>query len=222
MRDAIFPMRHLNITQKYGVGTHKYGYPIDNAGKDTGINGAWAPFDGVIKKIYPVGNSVWLESTSKVRYADGTEDYAVVMFTHDNYVGDLRVGQKVKYGQTFYHEGTAGYATGNHVHIECGKGKFTGTGWHQDKRNGQWIINNPYPPEKMLLLKDVTVINGGGLKWKKYQAPKPTPKPAPEPAPAPQDYAKENSALLKENNRLLNELITLVKQIFDKLTSIFK
>lgn len=171
MQTAYFPMRHLRITQAYGVktSTHKYGYPIDNAGQDTGINGAWAPFDGVIRKIYKNGNSVWLESLNKVKYADGTVDYMTVMFTHDNYVGDLRVGQRVKQWQTFYQEGTNN-ASGNHVHIEISRGKFTGTGWYQAK-NGQWVTNKPYRPEKAFLLKGVTILNAGGLNWTVYQNP---------------------------------------------------
>lgn len=177
MQTAFFPMRYLRITQAYGknTSTHKYGYPIDNAGKDTGIDGAWAPFDGVIKKIYNLGHSVWLESTNKVKYADGREDYMTVMFTHDNYVADLKVGQKIKQWTTFYQEGTNN-ATGNHVHIEVTRGKFTGTGWYQAP-NGQWVTNNPYKPEKAFVLKDVTVLNAGGLKWTVYSAPKPNPKP---------------------------------------------
>ena len=42
MDRALFPMRVLNITQGYGIGTHRDSFAIDNAGKDGGI-------DGVIK-----------------------------------------------------------------------------------------------------------------------------------------------------------------------------
>lgn len=168
MQDILFPMKFLRITQAYGAKTitHKLGFPVDNAGKDASVGDVLAPFDGVIKKIYPNGNSVWLESTSKVKAADGTVDYFTVVFTHDNDVSNLRVGQKIKQGNSFYQEGTNN-AVGNHVHIEIGRGKFKSPGWYL--KNGQWIINNPYKPEKAFLLKDVTILNTGGLSWKKEE-----------------------------------------------------
>lgn len=46
------------------------------------------------------------------------------------------------------------------------------------------------------------------------EPPKPEPEPEPE-LPVEPDYPKEN-------NRLLNELVELVKQIIDKLTKVFK
>jgi len=165
----IFPMKYLNITQGHRGGTHKAGFPIDIAGKDTGIDDVFAPFDGMINKIFEpnnsaLGHTVWLESLAPVTYADGTVDFATVMLTHDNAVTDLRVGQIVKQGQVFYQEGTAGFATGNHVHLEVARGKMAGLGWQQV--NGSWIITNPYEPHKMFFLSDTIIINGFGYPWK--------------------------------------------------------
>ena len=166
---AIFPMKYINITQKWGGGTHTYGYPIDNAGKDTRIDEVFAPFDGVIKKIYKNGNTVWLESLEPVEFANGVKDYAVVSFTHDDDVSDLEVGQVVRQGQVFYAEGTAGQATGNHVHIECGRGKFKGSGWYQ-AQNGQWVINDPVkPPDMFVATKDNVVINSMSINFSKEE-----------------------------------------------------
>ena len=165
----IFPMKYLNITQGHRGGTHKAGFPIDIAGKDTGIDDVFAPFDGMINKIYEpnnsaLGHTVWLESLAPVTYADGTVDFATIMLTHDNAVTDLRVGQIVKQGQVFYQEGTAGFATGNHVHLEVARGKMAGIGWQQV--NGSWIITNPYEPHKMFFIESSTIIiNGGSFNW---------------------------------------------------------
>jgi len=168
----IFPMKYLNITQGHRGGTHKAGFPIDIAGKDTGIDDVFAPFDGMIKKMYEpnkahLGHTVWLESLAPVTYADGTVDFATIMLTHDNAVTDLRVGQIVKQGQVFYQEGTAGFATGNHVHLEVARGKMAGIGWQQV--NGSWIITNPYEPHKMFFLSDTIIINGFGYPWKELE-----------------------------------------------------
>lgn len=164
---AIFPMKYVRITQAWGPKTltHKYGYPIDNAGKDTGIDNCYAPFDGVIKKIYKNGNSVWLESVEPIEWANGVKDHVVFMATHDNNVSDLRVGQIVKQGQTFYQEGTNN-AVGNHVHIEFGRGKYLPEGWYQAP-NGQWVIKNPAKPTDIVYITDSNVIiQTSGLKFK--------------------------------------------------------
>lgn len=52
--------------------------------------------------------------------------------------------------------------------------------------------------------------------------PPPLPPPKPSPEPEPQLPVIEKPDYSEENNRLLNELLSLVKQILDKLTSIFK
>ena len=136
MEKPLFPCEYLRITQGYNEGTHKDSYAIDNAGKDTGISDIYAPFTGIIKKIYKNdANEVWLESIDKVEYPDNTIDYMTIMFAHDNNINELFVGKRINQGDVFYQEGTKGNASGNHCHIECGKGKFNGTGWRLFSRN---------------------------------------------------------------------------------------
>jgi len=141
MQKPMYPSKIIRITQKHGVGTHKNNYAVDEAGIDGGISTLITPFTGSIKKIYTSdANEVWLESIEPVEYPDGTIDYMTIMFAHCNDVSHLSVGQVISQGTEFYSEGTKGQATGNHVHFECGKGKFTGTGWHDD--GVAWAINN--------------------------------------------------------------------------------
>ena len=160
-------MQYMNITQGVnGEYSHQGTLAIDCAGKDRNIDNAYAPFDGVVKKIYTIGNTVWLESLEPVQYADGTVDYATVNLTHDNAVLDLKVGQVIKQGQVFYQEGTAGNATGNHIHLEIGRGKFRAPGWYQNAQ-GVWMINNAYLPYNAFFLGDTIIINSGGYNWVK-------------------------------------------------------
>ena len=84
-------------------------------------------------------NEVWLESSEPVIYPDGTVDYMTMMFAHDNDVSNLFVGKTINRGERFYEEGRKGNASGNHVHMECGRGKFTGSGWHLNSA-GYWSI----------------------------------------------------------------------------------
>lgn len=166
MEKAVLLMETLNISQKAnGEFSHKGDKAIDISGNDTGIESLKAPFTGVIKRIYTNTNTVWLESVDKVRYADGTIEFMTVMIMHDNDISNLRVGDIIKQGNTYYDEGIKGYTTGNHIHLAIGKGKFTGNGWYQNS-NGNWVINNQYDVHKALYLLDsVKVLNSGGYNW---------------------------------------------------------
>ena len=168
MEKPLFPSKYIRITQGYDVGTHKDSYAIDNAGKDTGISELYAPFTGIIKKIYPNdANEVWIESIEPVEYPDGTKDYMTIMFAHANDVSNLFVGKRIKQLEVFYHEGTKGNVTGNHCHIECGRGKYTNTGWHKNNA-GYWSINNAKKPEECLWIDDNNVIlNDNNYNFKK-------------------------------------------------------
>lgn len=168
MEKPIFPSKYMRITQGYNIGTHKDSYAIDNAGKDSGIGDIYAPFTGIIKKIYPNdANEVWIESVEPVEYPDGTIDYMTVMFAHNDDVSNLFVGKKIKQFEIFYKEGTKGNATGNHCHIECGLGKYNGTGWHKNNSN-YWSINNGKKPEECLwITDDIVVLNSNNYNFKK-------------------------------------------------------
>jgi hypothetical protein len=167
MEKAMYPIKTIRITQRDHQGTHADCFATDDAGPDSGISSLFAPFTGVIKKIYTQdANEVWLESVEPVLFADGTKDYMTIMFCHDNDVSDLWVGKVIKQGEVFYQEGTKGYATGNHCHFECAKGKFTGTGWHKDAA-GYWSINNGKLVTDCLFVDDsYNIIQTLGLNFK--------------------------------------------------------
>lgn len=168
MEKPLFPAKCMRITQGYNEGTHKDSFAIDNADIDTEISNIYAPFTGIIKKIYSNdANEVWLESIDKQEYPDGTIDYMTIMFAHDNDVSDLFVGKRINKGEVFYSEGTKGNTTGAHCHIECGKGKFTSTGWHKNSAN-YWSINNGKAPEDCLWIDDsIKIIDNYGYNFKK-------------------------------------------------------
>lgn len=165
MEKAVFGMDYLNISQGMnGSFSHQGTLALDVCGKDTGIDNFRAPFTGTIKRIYN-GYCVWLESNEKVKYADGTEDYMTVLTMHDNDTSDLYVGKVIKQGQVYFQEGTKGYATGNHIHIAVGRGKYTGSGWYQNS-DGNWCINNQYStPQALFLLNSCIRKNDYGYSW---------------------------------------------------------
>lgn len=86
-----------------------------------------APFNATVVRIDATEqacNAVWIESTSKVRYADGTYDYMTALFMHDNDISDISLGQGVAQGEYFYHSGDYGISSGKHVHVAFYKGKY--------------------------------------------------------------------------------------------------
>ena len=114
-------------------------------------------------------NEVWLESSEPVIYPDGTVDYMTMMFAHDNDVSNLFVGKTINRGERFYEEGTKGNASGNHVHMECGRGKFTGSGWHLNSA-GYWSINNGKNPTECLWIDDsITILDSNGYTFKRIE-----------------------------------------------------
>lgn len=168
MEKPIYPSVNMRITQGYQEGTHKGSFAIDEAGIDENISKIKAPYTGIIKKIYPNdANEVWLESIEKVEYPDGTIDYMTILFAHADDVNDLFVGKRINQGEEFYSEGTKGNTSGNHCHIECGQGKFAGTGWHKNE-NGYYSINNGKKPEDCLWINEtITIISDNNYNFKK-------------------------------------------------------
>lgn len=176
MEKPLYPLLNMRITQGYGIGSHRDSFAIDDGGANTGIESLRAPFTGTIKKIYTTdANEVWLESNEKVEYPDGTIDYMTILFAHDNDVSDLYVGKKINQGEIFYQEGRKGQVTGAHCHIECARGKFTGSGWYKNA-TGYWSIINGKAPEDCLFIDDkVNIINRNGYDFKKIETVIPKP-----------------------------------------------
>lgn len=156
---ALYPSETLCITQgAYDNFSHQKQNALDITTPNRSV---YAPFTGKIVRIdrgYANYNTVWLESCSKVVYADGTIDYMTVVFMHDDHVADLSVGQIVGQGEYFYDAGVAGGATGAHVHIACIRGKYkssmtlTGSG-------------DVYAEKALFLPANVNVQLSYGLDW---------------------------------------------------------
>lgn len=177
-----YPCKNMKITQSYsGTTSHKphttgkpADFPWDEAGADGGREWMYCPCDEMkIVRLYTRGaNTIWLESTSEVDFADGTSDFASGQITHPNNddFKNLKEGQIFKRGEKICREGTDGNATGNHFHFSFGKGKIKGSGWTQNS-NGKWVLtttNGTYKPEKLFYVdKSFTkVIQTKGISFK--------------------------------------------------------
>ena len=177
----IYPCKIMRITQNYNGKTSHYphtvgnikDYPIDEACKDANRDWMYCPCDEmIVKKNYTSGtNTLWLESTTKVNFADGTSDYFTMLVTHPNNddMKNCPVGKVYKRGQKICREGIDG-ATGYHLHISGGKGKMQGSGWSRNSK-GKWVLTTTggtYKPEKLFYLDTAftVVISKGGIAFK--------------------------------------------------------
>lgn len=135
---ALFPMEGFHISQTdYGTSSHGGGavyWATDYLG--WGTSGriyrcpCYAPVD--IKLIFKNASEcmcVW-ESLEKVHLANGLIDYLTLTCYHDNDIEDgtyYAVGTIKRQGEEFFKTGTGGVASGDHLHLETGYGKYTGS-----------------------------------------------------------------------------------------------
>ncbi len=181
--DLIYPFRFMRITQRYDGKTshlpHTRGippdYPIDEGGEDGGRDACYAVTDWIVRRIWGVGtkgvNTLWVESASPVRLADGTRDFVTLQITHanDDDLRKLRVGQRLKKGSVLCREGADG-ASGNHLHLSVGRGCFLGGGWVKNT-NDKWVLTTTggaLKPEAAFFLDPnfTTVLDDGGLPFR--------------------------------------------------------
>lgn len=180
-----YPFKTMGISQnyngsyshrKYSTGNRK-DYPIDEAGSDTGKDWMYAMNDLVVKRIYGLGssskpNTIWLQTRNPVVTPLGI-GYVTFRATHmsDTDLKKYRVGQVIKRGTKMFREGIDGGATGNHIHMTFGQGKFKGTGWAVNNKGAAVLTTTGQnrKPEKLLFIdRDFTkkIRMTQGLKFK--------------------------------------------------------
>lgn len=172
-------MKYVNITQVPNGGySHKGRLAVDNAGKDAGIDDVFAPYDCKIvwKDTGSAKTGILIENTGEVLCADGIKrgpQQIQLMLWHDNDISDLYVGKEIKQDVVFYQEGTAGKASGNHLHFNVGLFDYT-SGYPMIKNSdGNWEVKNEVDPTKIFFTDDSNiVIKTMGMNWVKYDGTK--------------------------------------------------
>ena len=156
---AVFVAKSLLVTQgAFDDYSHMTQNALDIQPAERAV---YAPFNAKVVRIDASETAciaVWIESTSKVRYADGTYDYMTLCFMHDNDISDISVGQALTQGEYFYDSGNYGIASGIHVHVAAYRGKYNST---MQVGNGDINIE-----DALFLPDDTYVYNDYGLMWK--------------------------------------------------------
>lgn len=156
---AVFVAHSLLVTQgAYDEYSHSNQNALDIQPAERAV---YAPFNAKVVHIDAseiACNAVWIESTSKVRYADGSYDYMTLCFMHDNDISDIYVGQALTQGEYFYDSGNYGVSSGIHVHVAAYRGQYNGS-----MRVGNGDV---YVEDALFLPDDTYVYNDYGLEWK--------------------------------------------------------
>ena len=178
----------MRLTQNYNGSKSHYdeshgipcAYPIDEGCSDGGRDYFYAPCDLIIKRIYGVGNkganTIWMQSTNKVKLANGKESIVTIRVTHpeDDDLSKYKVGQKINQYVKMFREGGDGGGNvryGNHFHIEintCEFSKLTNKGWIKNNKVAWTTSPNSIKPEEAFFVDKsfTTIVDTKGLKFK--------------------------------------------------------
>lgn len=181
---ALFPLPYLYISQGELMPSnysHYNTYNMDFLGWDA--NGRvyqdplYAPFTMKVVALWDYNGShtVSFESVNRVHFADGSFDYMTIEFTHAQNPPYHTIGDIIRQGQICYYTGTFGQATGDHVHMCCGKGHYNG---YTQRTGGHYDLTNRYHIYDSLYVNDTVIqYDSHDYPWKIYVGPTPPPHP---------------------------------------------
>lgn len=136
----------------------------------------YAPVDIELKYIDTTECMALWVSTDTVHFADDTIDYLSIIVYHDNDIANgtySSIGTIKRQGEIFNRTGTGGNVTGDHVHLETGKGLQNSMVWHfTDTTTAKRIV-----PDSVLFVNDTIVTPYPRYNWVEYQGGHPQPTP---------------------------------------------
>ena len=163
---CLFPLTILSMTQDEGADfSHAGTYNIDCVGTTSNAP-LYAPCSMKLIHIYTDGHGQVWQSLDKVHLPNDELDYFCIYCAHDNNPPYGVIGAEVNQGEVFYHTGTYGQVTGDHVHMCCGQGQ---NGQLVQRNTGNWDLDNRIHAWNGLYVNDTTIIQGYGHDWKEWE-----------------------------------------------------
>lgn len=165
----LFPLPYLYMSQNEG-GDYSHAGTLAMDFLGWGANGRiykasyYAPCSCTCIASTESANRIW-QSDNPVLYADGTTDYVTWVQAHDN--NPLPVGTHLNQGDLLGHTGTAGFATGDHVHFNFAKGRYAN--WEQVPPHNNWQLKNSIHIYDACFVNDTVIIQGYNHNWITYQ-----------------------------------------------------
>ena len=172
----LFPLEYMYISQdEYGQTSHQDILAIDFLGWNSLGRVYQCPYYApcsctcITSTDASANNRIW-QSTNKVHLADGSLDYVTWVVAHDN--NPPAIGTSLVQGQLMGHTGTAGYVTGDHLHLNVAKGQYAN--WEQVPPSYNWQLRNSMHIYNACFVNDTIIIDGEGHNWITWDEP-PTP-----------------------------------------------
>jgi hypothetical protein len=164
---CLFPMERLQMTQDEGGDfSHAGTYNIDFVGTYNNYP-LYAPCSLRIRRIVADGsNGLILDSVDKVHLPNGNLDFITLSVAHSNNPPSMTVGHVFLQGDYFYTTGTAGYVTGDHVHMCIGQGAG---GDLVQRPTGNWDLSNRIHMWDGMFVNDTVIVQGYGHNWQEWQ-----------------------------------------------------
>ncbi len=170
---SVFPSPAVVITQNpLSEFSHKGAKSTDNS-YDTDIK-LYAPVDlkCVLNNGHIGGGLTYYHTVEKVLTPTGLRHYTLA-FAHDDNATQWQVGKIYPQGSHIYSEGTAGYVTGRHVHIDVASGHVT---QQIQNEHGVWdLLSSVYLDEIMfinhtlIIQPNAPTTNHYTFNWQEYE-----------------------------------------------------
>ena len=172
----LFPMEYMNISQGEG-GSFSHDLAMDFLGWNNQGRVYTCPYYApcsckCVAHFGSSDNATW-ESLDKVHCADGVLRKVTFCFNHDAF--PPAVGTVLNQGDLIGHSGTAGFATGDHMHFNTADGNYSG--YSPIAPGSQYYqLSNSSHIYNTCFINDTVIVNGYGYNWITYNVP-PTPTP---------------------------------------------
>lgn len=176
---CLFPMEIMNITQWSSQSSYSHccGHPFDNAISGQVRVPVYAPFSCHLVHTYSSGNTRVYQSDNEVWTPSGLKN-VTISFTHDP---NPPTATHYNQGDLIYHTGTAGMATGDHVHIDQSftlNAGLVSYGIVCSYGNECYALSGSELPNNVFYVNDTNIVNGYGQEWKTFVGGDvPTPEP---------------------------------------------
>ena len=171
----LFPLQYLYMSQDEG-GDYSHAGTLSMDFLGWGPNGRilqcpyYAPCSCTCIASTESANRIW-QSDDLVHLADGSLSKVCWVVAHDN--DPPLVGTHLTQGQRMGFTGTAGYVTGDHVHLNIAKGNYAN--WERVPPNNNWQLRNSMHIYNACYVNDTTIVQGYGHNWITYDGPTPPP-----------------------------------------------
>lgn len=168
---ALYPSINMNVTQNpYETFSHNNVKAMDQSWHATPK--LYAPVDMVCAAKFANQGQVYYHTIDPVMTPSGLKHFTLFL-QHDNNWNSWQVGKIYRQGEHIYTEGTEGYVTGSHVHIQVAEGHTT---TRIPLAEGGNALKNEMFLDELVFVNHTNIINANSpgtqtyyFNWKTYE-----------------------------------------------------